>query len=574
MNQIRPIFAVRGAKLLFVIALFLALAPSINFAKKEKPQEKKKSGQTFRVTVTLVSVNATVTDKHGNPIKDLKPEDFQVLEDGVPQKISVFKIQVAPGVAVPLPSSSGSAVATSVIPQARKVILFVDDYHLKFEDLVYVKAAGEKFIRTGLGPNDLIALITATGRNSTEFTKYRDYVISSLKSITPYPNHQNPVNCPPMSDYQAYQISMLREHAGPAFDVALTETIRCAHLQGMPDAVQTATNMVLGFARSSASQIQDESRRTLYSIQTLTRRLRAIEGPKRVVFLSDGMLALDLQDQIQSAIDSAIRADTIVDTINARGLDATSAVGDLSQHTSRSAALVGTYAALNTEEQLSLQDTMSALASGTGGTYFHNNNDLFGLMQSAVNRANVSYVLGYYPANDARDGKFRKLVVKVDRPGVVVSARKGYYAPKGDEAYIAEKNEDIKEALESADDVTDIPVTLSFNVTHEDPRTALVAVETRIDVRKIHFQKRENRNRNTFAIVTVVYDSANRFVDGKETDVAFNLTDPNYKNVMKEGLLSLAKFNLPPGDYRVRTVVRDAAETKMGTATKTIDLRN
>lgn len=549
-----------------MIALLFVLAPSIQFAKKEKPREKeKKAEQTFHVAVDLVSVNATATDKRGNPIRDLKPEDFQILEDGVPQKISVFKIQAAPGVAVPLPATSGSSVAESVVPQARKVILFVDDYHLKFEDLVYVRAAGEKFIRTGLGPNDLIALITATGRNSTEFTKYRDYVISNLKGITPYPNHQNPGNCPPLSDYQAYQISLLREHAGVAFGIALADTLNCTGISG-PGAVETATNLVLGLAQARASEIRDESRRTLYAIQTLTRRLRAIEGPKRLVFLSDGMLTLDLQDQIQSAIDNAIRADTIVDTINALGLDATSVVGDLSQPAFNST--------LNNEERFVVQDTMSALASGTGGTYFHNNNDLFGLMQSAINRSDVSYVLGFYSTNDAHDGKFRKLVVKVSRPNVVVTARKGYFAPKGDETFEAEKNEDVREALDSADDFKDIPVSISYNITHDEGAQASVAVQSHIDVRKIHFHKSEDRNQNVFTIVTVVYDANHRFVDGRETEIDFNLTDPNYRNVMEEGLTAQARFRLPPGTYHVRTVVREAAETKLGSASKAIELVN
>ncbi|HEX9137379.1 MAG TPA: hypothetical protein VF905_10610, partial [Nitrospirota bacterium] len=176
--------------------------------------------------------------------------------------------------------------------------------------------------------------------------------------------------------------------------------------------------------------------------------------------------------------------------------------------------------------------------------------------------------------NAKRDGSFRKIAVKVNQPGVTVSARKGYFAPKGEEAFELAKNEDIREALRTAEDLKEIPVTVGYNVTHPDPAHTLVAIQTRIDVRKIHFQKRENRNRNIFTIVTVVYDSNDHYVEGKETRIDFNLTDPSYRNVMEEGLHTQASFRLEPGSYTLKTVVREAGETKLGSATKTIEIMN
>lgn len=538
--------------------------------------EKKPPGAASKIQVDLVSVNVSVTDKHGNPVTDLAAKDFRVFDEGVPQEITVFRVAATAGVVVmDTRTDKPSAEAASLQLLSRKVILFVDDYHWGIGSLARLKKAGEEFIQTGLSSADQVALITASGKYSTEFTKYRSYVIANRDKIFPISvAHRASTDCPPLIDYQAIQINRYRENAGDALTVAIADTIKCSALQGVPDAEQIAQSLVLASAVSRSSEILDDSRRTLMAVQTLSRRLRAIEGQKVLVFLSEGFLTRELEYQIQEAIDAAIRANTVVYSINALGLDATPPGGDSSFSPVTATATAPLRSQIESEERLVREDPLSALAYATGGQYLHNNNDLRGLLQNAVNRMQVSYLLGFYPTNPVRDGRFRKLVVKVSRPNVVVSARKGYFAPKGDEALEAEKNADVQEALQSPRDFTDIPVTLSYNVTPADALRALVAVQTRIDVRKIHFQKRENQNRNTFIIVTVVYDSSDRFLEGEERRIDFNLTDPSYKNVMEEGRQSQASFRLEPGNYKLKTVVREAGETKLGSATKTIEIMN
>jgi VWFA-related protein len=557
--------------------LILLLTSSFADSKKAKPAtDTPDAAGKFKVAVDLVSVNATVTDKKGNPITQLTQNDFQVLEEGAPQTITVFRVQAAPGAVVAGSTPEGSTSATDGVHLlSRKVILFVDDYHLDFETLSRLKKAGETFIQTGLAPTDMVALITASGKNSTEFTKYREYVVASLKNVFPIEtlHHQN-MNCPPLTDYQAYLISAQEEHAGDAFDVAVNDTIHCASLESIPNAADIAANMVKSTARMRGSEITEDSRRTLYALQALARRLRAIEGQKVLVLLSGGLLTHEIITQLQDAIDAAIRANTLIYSIDAAGLVATPPGGDASSSLPVSPQAATVRPRLETEERLAKEDALNALAADTGGVFLKNSNDLLGQMKSAVNRTRVSYLLGYYSTNTKRDGSFRKIAVKVNQPGLVVSARKGYFAPKGEAGFEMAKNEDIQEALRNAEDMKEIPVTVGYNVTHPDSTHTLLAIQTRIDVRKIHFQKRENRNRNIFTIVTVVYDSNDRYIEGKETRIDFNLTDPSYKNVMEEGLLAQASFRLEPGNYRLKTVVREAGETKLGSATKTIEIMN
>jgi|GEM_PF-4137394 len=477
-------------------------------AKDKKPKGTTPPEITFRVNVNLVSVNVNVTDKQGLPITDLREKDLQILDNGVPQKIAVFRVETIPGTATPVPNQGPNTPAPPAPTAAsRKVILFVDDYNTSFENLVYVRKAGEQFIRTSLGPTDFVALITASGQFSTEFTKSREQAIANLNQVMPV-------------------------------------------LPG-----SSATWNMGDFVK----------KRIFFSLQTLARRLQAINGPKELIFLSPGFFLTqspDLSDiaHIQQIIDDAIHADTVIDSVNTAGL-----APDYSAASRTPPGNPGVA-------QSAMESPLSALASGTGGKLFHNSNDLFGIMAAAIRRSSVNYILGFYPSDERYDGQFHTLVVKVDRPGVSTTARNGYFAPKGEESLESMSSERIRNVLDNSLELKDVPVSLSLSTAHEETLEPLVAVQTRIDVKTIHFRNVEKRNQNSFTIVTIIYDSSNQFVDGREAHLDLNLTDQHYQDVLKTGLVWKAQFKLPSGHYMVKTAVLEAGEDKMGSAFKALDI--
>jgi VWFA-related protein len=566
--------------------LFMALILPIFGA--DQPQEAPLDSiktQAYKVIVDLVTVTVSVTDKSGRAIKDLTQDDFQISEEGVPQQISVFTVEVAPGVAVSVPkvkakakTKESSIVATqSVIPLSRKIILYVDDLHVQFGNLVRLKNAGEAFIRNSLGPNDTIALITASGMHSSDFTRDRNSVIANLKAIFPAAQSTyRPIsNCPPLTDYQAFFISTNEQAARMmgAIDIAIPDTIMCANLARERDPVGMARSMILQWSNMRTAQINNDSRTTLDGIKELAKNLQKIEGRKTVVFLSDGLLVpQDVYFQLRNTIEAAVRANTVFFSINTRGLETGSIVGDISNPVDIVNDDARIHGALESEERFRSADPLSSLSSGTGGTYLHDNNDMLGQLKTVANSTQVNYVLGYYSTNTKRDGKYRKISVKVKRPRTEVSAQQGYFAPKWEEAFRQGKNEDIEGALQAAEDLKEIPITLSFNVTRSDSTHSNVEVQTRIDVNRIRFEKRENQSQNVYNIVTVIYDASKRFVDGRETQIKFNLTDPIFKNALQEGLKHQISFSLEPGKYKVKTIVREAGETKLGSKTQALDV--
>ncbi|MBZ5537007.1 MAG: VWA domain-containing protein [Acidobacteriia bacterium] len=420
-----------------LVCLVILAHPTYPASERPTPQRKNEPSITIKVPVDLVSLNASVTDKKGNPIKDLTEQDFRVFEDGVPQKISLFHLEVAPEILASSPDKAKvSTGAGQEALMSRTIILFVDDYHINFGDLARLKKAGEKFVRTNLTPTDCVALVSASGRYSTGFTQDRELIISALNRISIIATARQPSgDCPPLSDYQAIEIAERRDKAGDPFTVAVNDTIACSGMQGGPSVVQR----VLTAARERAEQINDESKRTMFALHDLVSRLKGVGGPKTIVFLSDGLIARQANYQIQEVIDGAIRANTVIASVNTSGLQVSAIGGESPTASSGTIQSVPVRFRLDQADRFARDDAPSALASDTGGKYYHNNNDLHAQLTKAALETPLRYFLGYYSNNNSRDGRFRKIVVKVDRPNVVVTARKGYYAPQSDEA-----NEDSK----------------------------------------------------------------------------------------------------------------------------------
>jgi VWFA-related protein len=549
----------------------------------QTPSSEPIATHVYKVVVDLVLVNVSVTDKSGHSINDLTQNDFQVFEEGVPQQISVFTVEAAPGVAVPVPpmpkEEKGATVTPpSVMPLSRKMILFVDDRHIQFENLTRLKNAGEAFIRSSLGPNDMVALITASGTHPTEFTKDRNSVIAALKAIFPIAQnaYRSNSNCPPLTDYQAYFIGTSLADAVKvgAIDIAVPATIQCANLTREADPVASAQSVIVSASRARTSLILNDSRNTLTAIYELAKRLRTIEGRKTVLFLSDGLLGTrEIPFQLQDAIDIAARANTVFFSINTRGLEAAAIGGDVINPVPiNEGDDARIHSILDSEERFRSNDPLNSLAAGTGGLFIHGNNDMLAQLKTVADSTQVSYVLGFYSTNTKRDGKYRVISIKVNRPNTAVSAQKGYVASKWEENFRRGKNEDIEGALQASENLKEIPFTMSLNVARSDATSSMVEVQARIDVTKIRFKNPEHKSQNVFTIVTVIYDAKKHYVDGRETQIRFSLTDPNFKNVLQEGLKHQTSFRLEPGNYTVKTIVREAGESQLGSTKRALKI--
>jgi uncharacterized protein (DUF2141 family) len=219
------------------------------------------------------------------------------------------------------------------------------------------------------------------------------------------------------------------------------------------------------------------------------------------------------------------------------------------------------------------EDVLAELADATGGTFFHNDNDLAAGLKQVAAQPEFVYVLGFSPQNLKYDGAFHSLKVVVKTPrGLELQARRGYYAPKHVINPEEQAKEEIREALFSRDEMSDIPVNLNMQFFKSTDVNARLTVVARVDLKQLRFRKAEDRNLNTLTIVAAVFDRNGNFITGLQKIVDMKLKDQTVANLPAAGINIRNTFDLTPGTYAVRLVVRDSEGQTMAARNGTVQI--
>jgi hypothetical protein len=207
---------------------------------------------------------------------------------------------------------------------------------------------------------------------------------------------------------------------------------------------------------------------------------------------------------------------------------------------------------------------LAELAHGTGGTFFHNRNDLDEGLREAVAAPPLSYLLGFSPQNLKVDGRFHALKVSLTgKQKYSIQARNGYYAPKSIPNPVEAAKQEIQEAIFSQEELHDVPVDVQTQFFKKDAFSARLSVLTHFDVKGIHFRKSEGRNADVLTIATAIFDDNGNFVAGGEKTVQMKLLDTTYNRLSRSGLTLKSSYDVKPGSYMVRLVVRDGEGSQM-----------
>jgi len=202
---------------------------------------------------------------------------------------------------------------------------------------------------------------------------------------------------------------------------------------------------------------------------------------------------------------------------------------------------------------------LGGLADSTGGKFFHNDNGLEQGLDQVAARPEYVYVLGFSPQNLKYDGSYHALKVTLKDPkGFNVQARRGFYAPKHLADPQEEAKEEIREAVFSRDEMNDFAVDLNMQFFKSSDTIAKLAVMTRVDVKHLQFRKVEDRNKDTLTITTGLFDRNGNYVAGVQKTVEMNLLDKTLEAMPASGVTVKTNFDVAPGSYVIRMVVRDA----------------
>jgi VWFA-related protein len=506
---------------------------------------------TFKVRVNLVLVRVVVRD-NGKVITDLKKEDFQLADERKPQIISSFSMEtpvsLVPAVKMDsaVATSEGTPVKAPELPQ-RFVTLFFDDLHLSIQDAMQSKLAATKLF-AAMGAGDRLAIFTTSGQVNQDFTADREKLNDALQRILARPLLQSSAgDCPPMGFYEAHLIIDVNDPT--ALGIATSDVRKC-----IPNVdAQTAQTIAQGAARRVLSVGEAQIQFSFSNLETLMRRMSALPGQRVIVLMSPGFYITPSMQQSGDIIDKATKANVVINTIDARGLYVSSAY-DVSN-----AAPIP----FATTEEVLQNDILAEFADGTGGLFFHNRNDIDqGLLQAAA-EPEVSYVLGFAPQNLKLDGKYHHLKVTLtNKQKWGLQARHGYFAPHGEADPEATAKEEIRQAIFSQEELSDLPIECSTQF-FKSSNGVRLSVVTHLDTKPLKFRKAEDRNLDNLSISMVVFDENGNFLTGQEKVLDLRLKDATLERVNKAGLSIKSSFDLQPGTFLVRVVVRDSEGAQM-----------
>jgi VWFA-related protein len=527
---------------------------------------------TFKVRVNLVLVRVVVRDSQGNAVTNLKKEDFQLQDNRKPQTISTFSVETpeshaivptvpaTPTLDAPAPSEAAAPVV-SVLPQRFVAVVF-DDTDLLMQDAVNVRAASTRLFDS-LAPSDRVGMYTTSGQLTQEFTSDHAKLKESLLGIVPRPlaNIQGSFDCPDISYYQADQI--VNYHDTQALSIATADTIQCA-FNGDTSQQAAASSMAQSEADRVASTGDQQTDYVYRHLEDTMRRLAAMPGQRVMVFVSPGFIVTTNTREGRDLIDRANRSNIVINTIDARGLYTPDLLGDISNPGAGSGSTAGYKSSYRLQAQFAQSDILGQLADGTGGTFFQNRNDIDQGLRRAVAAPPLSYLLGFSPQNLKVDGRYHTLKVTLaSKQKFTVQARHGYYAPRTIKDPAEAAKQEIQEAIFSQEEIHDVPVELQTQFFKTDQTQAKLAVLTHVDVKGIHFRKAEGRSNDDLTFATAIFDENGNFVTGGEKIVQMHLLDPTLNRLNHSGFTVKSSFDIKPGTYLVRMVVRDAEGEQM-----------
>jgi VWFA-related protein len=543
----------------------------------------------FKVQVqrNMVVVRAIVRDSNGRPVPRLRKEDFRLFDNGKLQEIDQFGLEsssrtsamATPATGKQSDEEAASGAGAANVTARNFQALYFDDIQMTFEDIARARDAADRYLASTLTAADRAGIFTASGQGNLDFTDDRSKLHEALFRLRPRPVIlTGATSCPDIGNYEAYLI--VQQHDTNATDIATQEFMQCSCQVDSTAALQICASQAAPVVESEAMQVlnqwETQSEAVLRGLEQVVRRTALLPGQHSVIFLSPGFLLYNLQFEIAEITDRALRSSVVISTLDPRGLYVIIPGGDASTQRmpiSGRPDLDGKKE-LIIEQGLTLaEEVLYNFAVDTGGQFFHNSNDLDMGFRQVGTLPDVYYVLAFSPRNLKFDGRFHKLKVSLVKPaGSTIQARGGYFAPKASEDAATKAKEEIEEAVHSQDELKELPVDVHTQFYKLTEAEARLAVLTHLDLSSLRFRQEQDRHLNNLTFLTVVFDRDGKYVMGKEKRVEFRLRDATLAKLTQTGITLKVEFNLKPGTYLVRQIVRDSEAGQLSGLNRTVEI--
>src|SRR5262249_11002932 len=310
--------------------------------------------------------------------------------------------------------------------------------------------------------------------------------------------------------------------------------------------------------------------RKLAALESAVRLLRALPEKKALVYFSSGVgkTGVENQSQLRATVNAAVRANVAFYPVDARGLMALPPGGDASQGSPRGSGIFSGRSQQQQSERFNdQQETLTTLAGDTGGKAFLDSNDLSLSIQQVQKDVRSYYILGYYSANQQRDGRFRRLrVTLASQPQARLDFRSGYFAAKEFGKFTStDKEQQLQEALLLGDPVTDLPLALEVNYFRVTGDRYFVPIAVKIPGSEISLMHRGRSEETEFDFIGQVRDERGKVIGAVRDGIKVKLDQVNASRLGRRQLQYDTGFTLPPGAFSLKFLARENQTGKMGT---------
>ena len=513
-----------------------------------QPNQAQQAGDsTFHLSVNanIVLTNVVVRDKKtGAIVKGLKASDFTIIEDKKPQRIASFDYQNVDEAAVLNEKSTVSGKATIAdmlernfaaspdqLKDHRLIVLFFDLSSMQDEDIDRAVDAATNYVNKQMAPADLVALVSMdTGLSMDQ-------------------------------DFTSDKAALLK---GLAKYNGTDETGFANGTTGSTDATSDDTS---AFAADDTEYNSLNTDRELLAIRAISKSLERVDQRKSMLYFSGGLTKNGIENQasLRAATNEAAKANLAIYSVDTRGLQALPPVGDASKGSLRgNSAYSGAAATAQLTANFGSQETLSTLATDTGGKFFSDSNDFGPAFQQVQHDTEAYYILGFHSTNAARDGSFRHLTVKVDRNDVKLEFRPGYYAPAD---FQHQKTEDrefaLNEQMRSSVPATDVAVYLQALYFKQGDNNSFIPVSIIVPGSQIPFVSGGNQDKASLDILGQVKNAQGITVGNVRETVKLSLDAS--QQVARKNIQYSTGFTLAPGRYHLKFIVRENQTGNMGT---------
>ena len=560
----------------------------------------------------IVRLDAVVTGAKGAPVLDLAREDFAVLEDGKPQPLTNFEPARARGLSTsaPAPPEPAAPVAPADRPTGRQIAIVVDDLHLARDTAEPAKQALLRFVGEQLSAEDEIAVVTTSAPGGLQaLTRDRAVVRDAIGRISSRESAMAAARGAQMTPAQAELILRGDQNALRLATRSLMDEPGSTLSTGSPRATVESTDGATPAGldpgeKAAARESQREatavlagalrfSEMTLVTVDGVLRGLSSLPGRKLCLLVSDGFLvgkgtSEERTGLLRQVTDAATRSGAVVYALDARGLTPGGADASVSGPV-MDPGLRERVAKLEKEES---RETLQRLARDTGGLLVRETNDLGAGLGRMLADNEAFYLVAYEPSNAKRDGRFRKIELRLPRhPDLEVRTRAGYLAPddrkQGARASAGARatlpslvagpqgldEAAVRAALGAPVPPNGIPVVVTADYLDLPPEGPQAIVQVHVAVAGLRWQTLGDRHKTDVEVLGGVYDANGNPVGlpfGRS--FALDLGAAEYRRAVEEGLRYAHRLPLDPGRYEVRIVAREPALAPLGGASRWLDV--